>query len=328
MPTKQMEFNFSQQVSESCLVNTHLGKIPTSEMGITLVHEHVFNKFPYWKKEISDSFTLEQLNSLKKYGVQTIIDLTPYTPLGSYKQILENAEVNIICCTGFYLGKYIPKSYKEASTLDLVRQLSKQLQLGRGSTGIRPGILKVAGQGEVLTQVEERLFTVVGILQNEFKIPVATHSPKGANSHLHQLIKAGANPEHIFISHLDRGIGNKLGFEQRLLEIKQILDIGAYVLFCEFGNEYEQVKNKTTPIMRLFKTLLDCGYKDKMLVSGDSSWHWKNGKIHLKNAHQAGHPRTYDYVFTQIIPVLRAIGMSDEEINALLINNPKRLFEC
>ena len=83
---KQLEFTFTEKKT---LVNTHLGQTLTSKMGITLPHEHVFNKYPHRCKAESESFTMQQLETLKKHNVKTIVDLTPYTHLGNYKSVLK-----------------------------------------------------------------------------------------------------------------------------------------------------------------------------------------------------------------------------------------------
>jgi len=325
---QQMKFDFSPRKESSFYLDTHLGKIPSSQLGVTLVHEHIFNKYPHRKKEESAAFTLEQLDSIIRRGVNTIVDLTTYTHLGNYREILEKRGINIICCTGFYLAKYIPPSYRVATIPELVKILSKQIINGRGMTQVRPGILKIAGQGINMTPLEERLFSAIGIVQKEFKLPVATHSPKGAVSHFEQLTKSGANPEHIFFSHLDKGINNKTGYEARLVEIRKILDKGSYVLFCEFGNDEQMINISSRPILKLIRTLLDLGFGKQLLISADSNWRWRNGHVYLKEAHRGGIPRTYEYVFTKIIPSLNNLGLGVSDIKTIMVDNPKKLFEC
>lgn len=323
----QMEFKFTEKVADTFFVNTHLGKIPTSRLGITLVHEHVFNKFPHTKKSVSDTFTIEQLHALQKHNVGTIVDLTPYTSLDHYSRVLETTDINIVCCIGFYLSKYIPHSYKTAKVDELVNWLSKKIIDGRGRDHIYPGIFKVAGQNSYMTPLEERLFTTVGILQREHNLPIATHSPKGALLHIKHLIKAGADPEHIFCSHVDKGLSDKSLFENRRIEATQILDTGAYILFSEFGNGNHPISKASMSVVDLICNLKESGYIKQLLISADSNWRWKNGQIRLRGAQWDGLPRTYEYVFTQIIPVLKSVGFTGLDINTMLVDNPKKLFE-
>ncbi len=323
----QMEFTFSAKTTAPFLVNTHTGKLPTSSMGITLVHEHIFNRYPSAKKDDAQEFAISQLDALQQHNVKTIIDLTPYTTPGIYEKVLEKKDINIICCIGFYLNKYVPSAYRVASLQELVSRLSKQIEEGRGRTGIRPGILKVAGQHSSMTTLEQKFFTTVGILQQEHHIPIATHSPKGALSHLDCLLQAGANPEHIFFSHLDKGIANTLDFDSRMDEVFQIMDRGAYILLCEFGSGAQGIGKNYNNTIRMIEKIRNAGYINHVLLSADSSWRWKRGKIHLKGAQWGGIPRTYEYVFRWIVPVIKSIGFTEQEIRTILVDNPKRLFE-
>ena len=59
-------------------VNTVKGSIDVEELGLTLIHEHIFNNYPYYKEQENTDFALKQLNLLKKFNVKTIVDLTPY----------------------------------------------------------------------------------------------------------------------------------------------------------------------------------------------------------------------------------------------------------
>ena len=61
-------------------------------LGVTLVHEHVFNRYPFHKRNVSEEFTLNELKKLERYNVKTIVDLTPYTPIGNYERIIKETE--------------------------------------------------------------------------------------------------------------------------------------------------------------------------------------------------------------------------------------------
>src|ERR1041385_6766261 len=95
-------------------VQTVRGPIDSSQLGTTLMHEHVFvldteilQNYPEeWgseEKRIEDAVT--RLNELKAKGVDTIVDLT-VIGLGRYlpriRQIAQQTEINIIVATGIY----------------------------------------------------------------------------------------------------------------------------------------------------------------------------------------------------------------------------------
>lgn len=323
MEKQQLQFDFDVNSN----INTHLGKISSAKLGVTLVHEHVFNKYHYSKKDFVQEYTVNELKKLKKYNIKTIVDLTPYTSLSKYDHILRTKDVQIICCIGFFLSKYVPYQYKRKTVPELVNILSRQIENGVRGSKIKPGIFKIASQRVQLSTLEKRFFDTIGILQKKYHFPIATHSPKGALNHIKRLIDAGANPKHIFISHLDKGLSSKnFKYNERFGEIKKVLDTGAYVLFCEFGNGKNHSKT-TKIVMKILKDLKKLGYIKQILISADSNWRWKYGEIKLKNSRWGGIPRNYEYVFTCIQPILHEIGFTDDDIKEVLVNNPKRLFE-
>jgi len=302
-------------------------KISASDLGLTLVHEHIFNKFPINRQEESLSFTKKELEKLQKYGVETIIDLTPYTNLNIYEEIINSSPVQIICCIGFYLPKYIKASDKSLSQELLITQLSKKIEKGIGKLKIKPGILKIAGNHNILTSLEEKIYSVIGSLQNKYSLPIASHSPKGSYEQFNVLVKNGANPKKIFFAHLDQGfLGKKFNLVDRQREIDFLLKQGSFIQFSEFGNTTEF---KTQRLLIMKKILLDIcnkGFINQILISSDSNWRWKRGKICLKNSYKRGIPNSFEYTFKIIIPYLRSIGFKENQIDEILIENPRLLF--
>lgn len=310
-------------------IQTHKGKIPISELGPTLVHEHIFNKFPHYKQTQSEEFTIRELKKIENRNIKTIVDLTTYTTPNNYTNVLKNVNLNIVCCIGFYLSKYIPASYKNASVSQLISKLAVQIENGRGRSTIKPGILKIAGRDGFLSAPEKRYFKTVAELQKRYNLPIATHSPKGALVHLNELVLNGANPNHIFISHMDLGLsGANFDFNTRLREMFTILDKGAFVLFAEFGNRLDTKSQNVMKVLKMIEMAKKRGYINQLMISTDSNWRWRYGELRLKGASDNPNntPKTYDYVFTQIMPMLRKIGFDNEDFRTMCIKNPYNFF--
>src|SRR5215831_7554527 len=96
------------------LIQTVRGAVDSSQLGVTLMHEHVFvldteilQNYPEeWgdeEKRITDA--IARLSELKSRGVDTIVDLT-VIGLGRYipriQQIAQQTKINIIVATGVY----------------------------------------------------------------------------------------------------------------------------------------------------------------------------------------------------------------------------------
>src|SRR5271169_4830065 len=96
------------------LLNTAQGPVNTTDLGVTLMHEHVFimtteiamNYPEAWgdeDKRVADA--IDRLNELKSRGVDTIVDLT-VIGLGRYipriQRIAAQTQLHIIVATGLY----------------------------------------------------------------------------------------------------------------------------------------------------------------------------------------------------------------------------------
>jgi len=101
-------------------LNTARGAIDTTDLGVTLMHEHVFimtteilQNYPEaWgdeSKRVADA--VARLNELKSRGVDTIVDLT-VIGLGRYipriARVAAETDLNIVVATGLYTYNDVP----------------------------------------------------------------------------------------------------------------------------------------------------------------------------------------------------------------------------
>ena len=143
-------------------VETARGKIETSSLGVTLMHEHVFvldiellQNYPEeWgseEKRIADA--IARMNELKATGVDTIVDLT-VTGLGRYipriQRIAAETELNIVVATGIYTYNELPHyfHYRGPNTITggaepLIDMFVRDITKGIADTGVKAAILKM-----------------------------------------------------------------------------------------------------------------------------------------------------------------------------------------
>src|SRR3954454_7471228 len=142
-------------------VNTARGAIGASELGVTLMHEHVFimtteimENYPEgWgdgAKREADAIT--RLNELKSRGVDTIVDLT-VIGLGRYlpriARIAAATELNIVVATGLYTFNDLPMHFHyfgPGTTFGgpeiMAEMFVRDIERGIADTGIKASILK------------------------------------------------------------------------------------------------------------------------------------------------------------------------------------------
>jgi phosphotriesterase-related protein len=308
------------------MINSVLGPISPNDLGKTLIHEHITFGFAGWYA--NDAITpfdrrecvkvsLETMNELKTYGVRTFMDATPNDSGRNpelLKEISETSGVNIICSTGLYTEAEGGSAYFKFRAIhgdvefEIYELFLKEIIQGIGSTGIKAGVIKVATGNGQITTYEKSVLKAAGRVQKETGVPIITHTVAGTMGpeQADILISAGADPKHIVIGHICSSADIKYHLT--------VLEKGVYIAFDRLGIESSQsdTVRKTCII-----GLIAIGYADKIMLSHDSIVRWL-GKPFIS--------RTPTHVFKNIIPDLKKAGVTDDQINMMMVENPRRLF--
>lgn len=309
--------------NRNVMIQTAKGVYNFTDEDRILVHEHVFNRFPYWHRIEMEDFVIRELKRIYEKGISVICDLTAYTKPYNYYRIIEESPVNIVTCLGFYTPRYVLAQYKNASAEQTIRSYSRIIEKGIGGKKIKPGILKIAAQKDELNELERKLFFIIARLNKEYGLPIALHAPQNAFSHLNTLLEFGADPRKIFVAHIETSVSNEVEFTSRLSDAKKIIALGSYVQLADFGTSIQSKKCKAAT--KFMCELINAGGLRHLLLSGDSSWRWKRDRFVVKEFnHGKGKHYTYTYDFT--LDLLHQIGI-DKSIDHVLLNlNPSELF--
>ncbi len=309
-------------------LQTVRGPIDTSQMGRTLIHEHVLFQFDDSRRKESVDFQVKLLRDAREVGVQTVVDLTPVRRIDWFMELASQVDVHIVACTGYYLERLTPKPLAALSEAQMTARMIRELTEGIDGFDVRAGIIKVAGDKPQLTPWEVQVFTAAAKAHLKTGACIATHACAGAREQAEVLLRAGADLNRVFFSHVEA----EFGWEGRTLqeEARYLEDIarqGGSLLFNNFGFEFD------TPwpdLTYLLHHLCDAGYQDKVLISVDCNWTWNQaGKIEFEA--EARHPetarRTFAYMMTEAVPALLEAGFSEKDIHTFLVENPRRFFE-
>lgn len=315
-------------------VNTVLGPIPSDELGLTLIHEHLITGFPGWEcdalavpydREAITWACTQALEEAKAYGLQTMVDATP-NDLGRdvelQKMVSERSGINIICATGLYTeasGKSVyfkARSRSEDTTTEIYETFMMEITQGIGETGIKAGVIKVATGRGCISAYEEMVLKAAARAHKETGIPIITHTSAGTMGpeQADLLISEGANPERIVIGH----IGGNSNSEYHT----SVLDKGVYIAFDRLGmgSEFHDTLRKAC-----IMGLLGIGYVNRIMLSQDYTAYWL-GRTSIQPDLSSNRSRSFTHIFRNILPALKARGMTDEEIDTMLVENPRRLF--
>jgi len=321
------------------MINSALGPISPDQLGVTLVHEHFAFAYPGWfadatvapyDREAALQVGLKVCDTLKANGIKSVIDPTPNDTGGRdpvlYAELSKRTGINIICTTGLYTEKEGSPAYWKTRTIfgtDLSKMISelfiKEITVGIGNTGVKAGAIKVGSSGE-MTEYEQAVHKAAAIAQKATGVPIVTHTegPTGGPEQAEFLISQGADPKKIQIGHVNNS--------RDIAYHRAILAKGTKVAFDRIGlTPLYGVPDDVTVsnIAQLCKE----GFANQLELSHDTVNYWVGRPIAVPEA-AMGLFKDWriDHISKDILPALKAQGVTDEQITTMMVTNPKNLF--
>lgn len=316
---------FSRQLNASPdrIIMTVRGPVRSGEMGFTLSHEHILANFQPladrgdhpWTYDLDEvvKVTRPYLERIKSLGCRTFVDCTAVA-LGRdprlLKRLSDETGLHILTVTGNYAAidaKFLPPYVFTDSITALSHRWIKEAKNGIEGTGIRPGLIKLGFSGGPLTPAEQKLIRAAAVTHRHTGLTIGAHTGPAVSAfeQLSELQKAGIHPSAWIWIHAQ----NETDPSQHIRAARA----GAWVSF-------DGVSTATlTKHVDLVKRMKGEGLLNHVLVSQDAGWY------HVGEPH-GGTFRTYETVFTEFIPALRAAGFTEAEIRTLFTNNPANAF--
>lgn len=316
-------------------VQTFLGPVAPAELGPTLIHEHIFVRDQElernllgleWDRSAAIERAVRSLTALYALGVRTVVDLTVVglgrdVPLVA--EVAERVPVRIVASTGLYAADALPLYFRlhgPGRLVDepepLVDLFVRDIEEGIAGTSVRAGMIKVMSEGPRLSETEERVFTAAASAQRRTGVPVTTHSVPSLRNGLVQqdfLRRQGVPPDRLIIGHS--------GDTEDLSYLRSIMDEGSTVGLDRFGMAH--VLGDEARIDTVVR-LAQLGYVDRMVLSHDAAFYSHVTPPSWRAAHA---PQwQMDHLFRAVVPALMARGVSQAQIDQMLITNPGRLL--
>lgn len=293
---------------------TVLGPVPVDQLGITLPHEHllcdlarVTGNREHRLSEVA--LAIAEARHYREAGGRTIVDLTN-RGLGrnptALQQIARETGLNIIMGCGWYREPYYEQEVYEKPTNQIAEEMVRDITEGVDDTGVRAGIIGEIGcQRHYIAPAEERSFRAAARAHKRTGLTISTHAtdnPVGL-AQLDLLEDEEIDVRRVIVSHCDTY--PEPDYHEALAQR------GAWVEFdfVRGGAEWDMERE-----VRLVKEFVDRGYLHQLLLSHDVCL-----KAHLHAYGGAG----YDYILTDFSPRLLKAGLSQEQIDILLVENPK-----
>ncbi len=309
-------------------VNSVLGPIETADLGFTLPHEHVVvssagiqHVYPeFIERRAIIERGISDLKQAFVEGLRTIVDVTTFD-LGRDVRVLEEVSrksgVQIICATGTW--RDIPRVFWDA-TPDMIAPLYiREIEEGIEGTGIRAGVIKVANdkggvtpEGEIVLRAAARAHKATGV-------PISTHTwaPERVGEQQVRIFEnEGVDLKRVYVGH-----SNDTTDVQYLAGL---LKRGVWIGLDRFpGGRYEGTPQWEKRV-ETTKSLIDAGFADKIMLSHD--WSVPVGRSNQEDRERYN-PDGYLFITRRVLPGLREMGVPDETIRQIMVDNPRRFFE-
>jgi phosphotriesterase-related protein len=314
-------------------INTTLGPRDIDSLGKTLIHEHVLIGYPGWfidnsmprfvRAEAIER-VVDAFQQLHAYGVKTVVDPCP-VDLGRdvefVAEISQRSGINLICATGVYTeAQGIPFALAHHETAAISDIFQREIEDGIGASGIKPGIIKIATGDQKVSDYERKMLTAAAQTAKRTGLPMLSHTENCSCGHEQIDIVTGQGvAAHRLV------VGHSCGRDDHEYQAS-LARRGAYVGFDRFGIE---IFNSDESRMKNVKQMIDAGLRDHVLVSHDKVNCWLGGIPGVgdpSNVAQIVPNWTLTHLFERIFPALRAMGISETDLDHIVTENPRRYF--
>ena len=334
------------------MIQTVLGEINESELGVCSSHEHIFIDMRgcvditggepelFYEKisgenraevfsdpyAILDNALLENIDDavcemeyFKAHGGNTIIDCT-LDEIGrdpiALAEVARRSGVNIVVGCGHYYHKAHHPYVKAATVAELAEEMRRDILVGIGDTDIKAGLIGEIGTSAVMSEDEKKVLHAAGIVGAETGKAIHVHTDlytENGFEVIDILTGEGVRPEKICIDHVDVWL--------RPDYIRALLNRGVYVEFDNFGKEFYVSEARRFAYdlerIKLLKTLIDEGYGERILVCND---------ICLKTMWKKYGGTGYAHILRTVRQMARENGIDEVTYNSLLTDNVRRFL--
>ena len=318
------------------VAQTVLGPLDVAKLGFTLSHEHIagtVDVLKRWPKAWGGrteflAKAVDRLKVIRAAGIGTIVDLTPYDGARDVRLLEElsrRSGLNIIACTGqrFFPPKSPHVSMPARTVVDLAKFFIEEIENGIDGTGIKAGVIKIGIETGRPTALEEMGLRAAVRASKATGIPIRIHTNaahRAGESDAVILEEDGASPAKVSFDHSDDSgdMDYFLGLVRRGYSLG--MDHVHRGLIADFKPSFERRAE-------CIKLLIDAGFADRIFLSSDSMFEGSLLPEDARNWREnIDPPEGMLFNTHKLIPLLESMGVSDEKIRVMTIENPKRFF--
>lgn len=312
-------------------INSVLGPIETADLGLTLSHEHVLVasagiQYVYPEFIDRDGTIAKGVADLKQAygeGLRTIVDVTTIDlgrDIRMLEQVSRESGVHIICATGTW--RDIPRMFWSA-TPDMIAPLYiREIEEGIEGTGIKAAIIKVANDMGGVTPEGEIILRAAARAQRATGVPISTHTfPRERVGEQQVAIfeDEGVDLNRVYVGHSNDT--TDMDYLVGLLKKGVWIGLDRYPGTPSPENPGWEERTQT------LKNLIDAGFGHRIMLGHDWSVTLSIATKEAQDRRRKYNPDSYLFIQRKVLPRLRELGASEDDVNRIMVENPRRFFE-
>lgn len=307
--------------SSAPFVITVNGEIDATSMGFALTHEHILVDFIGAGKFSKDRYNADDvintavphLEALKETGCSTLFAAEPAflgRDVKILKRLADMSGLNILTNTGYYGAVnelFLPKHVQTETPEQLAARWIAEFKVGIDGTDIKPGFIKTGTDKAPLTLLQRKVITAAALTHLETGLTMLVHTGDGAaaKEQLAILKDVGVDPSARVWTHA-----------QNEKDKKQFVEAAKQNCWVAFDGVSPQNLDANLGYLQLMKSN---NALDHVLVSHDSGWY------HVGEP-KGGNFRPFTCIATRFIPMLKANGFTDKDVDQIFKINPANAF--
>ena len=310
-------------------METVTGPIDAGELGLTLIHEHFRTtdegarfQWPHAYDEAAEwDAALADAKAVVGHGVKTVVEpsaLFLNRDVAFSKRVAEETGLQVVPCTGVYTYDHLPQFLMNRDEDQVAELFVHDIEQGIQGTDIKAAFIKCAADEPGVTPGVEKVHRAAARASKQTGRPIMAHSRPANRTGLDQMKifeEEGVDPAKVQIAHT--------GDTDDLDYIEELLGHGPWIGMDRYGLDlFLPIQPRNATVI----ALLERGYADRMFLSQDycSTIDWFPAEVQelLKSTEVPKWSMTL--LFEEIIPALKESGMTDEQLDTMMVENPRR----
>ncbi len=294
-------------------IRTVLGDVRPEELGACDAHDHLFLRSPRLPgQELNDGAAARaELAAFRAVGGGSVVQWTPYgmgRRAADLPELSRSSGVHVVCATGLHQAAHYSAQLLEELRGRLAEVFVAELTQGIGTSGVRAGLIKVAGGFHALDAHTRWTMTAAAEAHHATGAPIAVHLEMGTGAlDVLDLLcgSLGVEPHRVILGHLNRSPDPVVH--------RQAAEAGAYLAFDGPSRAHHSTDWRMPDAVR---ALAEAGFGQRLLLGGDTV---------VAGARSVDGGPGMPYLLRRVRPRL-ALELGEELTDHVLTQNPGRAF--